>query len=133
MRNCCVLCFTEKWLTPMSLDMMLQPEGLSTRQCQKKEKYPIHDELFVVLGCCKVLSHASPHDLKLPVKCQQFLLLTEFSDVILTAIYIPPQADIKLALEELCCSINRHKTSYPITFPIIAEVFNLKYLSNYHQ
>ena len=46
-------------------------------------------------------SFCSPDLEFLTIKCRQFYLAREFSSVIVTAVYIPPQADTKTALKEL--------------------------------
>ncbi len=79
----------------------------------------------------------SPHLEHLSIICRPFYLPREFSAVIATAVYIPPQADTSLALsklhEELSGFINKH----PDAASIIAGDFNKanlrKVMPTFHQ
>ncbi len=79
----------------------------------------------------------SPHLEHLSIICRLFYLPREFSSIIVTDVYIPPQADTSLALsklhDELCGYINKH----PDAASIIAGDFNKanlkKVMPNFHQ
>jgi hypothetical protein len=47
------------------------------------------------------------------VSCRPFYLPREFSSIIITAVYIPPQANATLALNNLSGAINKQETSHP--------------------
>ncbi len=64
----------------------------------------------------------SPHLEHLSIICRPFYLPREFSSIIVTAVYIPPQADTGLALSKLhdvlCRYINKHPD---VTFIITGD------------
>ncbi|XP_051896234.1 gonadotropin-releasing hormone II receptor-like [Pristis pectinata] len=66
----------------------------------------------------------SPDLEHLAVKCRPFYLPRKFSSVILTAVYISPQTDIKPALEELSAVINKNEAAYLDACHIVAGDFN---------
>ncbi|KAF7641217.1 hypothetical protein LDENG_00288860, partial [Lucifuga dentata] len=73
----------------------------------------------------------------LTIKARPFYLPREFSSVLLTAVYIPPQADKSLALDELYNIVNRLENSHPEAAFIVLGDFNRanmkKVLPKYHQ
>ncbi len=66
-----------------------------------------------------------------------FYLPREFSAVIATAVYIPPQADTSLALSKLHEELSGYINKHPDTASIIAGDFNKanlrKFMPNFHQ
>ena len=58
------------------------------------------------------------------VKCRPFYLPREFTVVFLTAVYIPPQANAKLALASLHDAIHKLKNKHPDGVFLIAGEFN---------
>lgn len=52
------------------------------------------------------------------------IMAREFTSVVLTAVYVPPQANAKLAMEVLQCSINKQLTVHPDSVIIVAGDFN---------
>ena len=82
-----------------------------------------------------LVSHCSP-DIELITKLGPFFLPRDFSSVILTTVYIPPQADKSRALEVLYKTINGLENVHPEAVFIVAGDFNranLKVLSKYYQ
>eukprot|EP00061_Rhincodon_typus_P014304 g41245.t1 len=57
----------------------------------------------------------------LTVKCHRYYLLHEFPSAILTAVYIPPYAEVKSAFEEVYNSTNSLETEYPEALFIIHD------------
>jgi hypothetical protein len=55
---------------------------------------------------------------------QRYYLSREFSSVIVTAVYIPPQADTTTALKELQWTSCKLETTYPEAAFILAVDFN---------
>lgn len=144
-RSYCVLCFTETWLTPALLNCALQPEGFSLHRMDRTASSG-KDEgggvcfLINSTWCSDVVvlaTSCSPALEYLAVKCHPHHLLQEFTSVILTAVHIPLQADVKLALEELRAVVNSFETKYPRALCIIAGNFNqanlTSVLPNYNQ
>ena len=69
-------------------------------------------------------THCSP-DLELfTIKVRPFYLPPEFSCVIISAVYIPPQADKMCALEELYRVINGLENAHPKAASIVVGDFN---------
>ncbi|XP_072358730.1 uncharacterized protein [Scyliorhinus torazame] len=60
----------------------------------------------------------------LTVKCRPYYLPREFTSAIITAVYIPPQAEVRKALDELYTVINNYETEHPEALFIMAGDFN---------
>ncbi len=79
----------------------------------------------------------SPHLEHLSIICRPFYLPREFSAVIATAVYIPPQADTSLALSKLHEEISGYINKHPDAASIVAGDFkkaNLrKVMPTFHQ
>ena len=65
-------------------------------------------------------SFCSPDLEFLTTKCQPYYLPREFSSVIITAVYIPSQADTAAALKELHWTLYKLETIYPEDAFIVA-------------
>ncbi|XP_078255867.1 uncharacterized protein LOC144593736 isoform X2 [Rhinoraja longicauda] len=145
LRDYSLLCLTETWLTPASLNCTIQPEGFSLHRMDRTAstgKVNGGGVCFLINStwCSDVVvleTSCSPALEYLTVKCHPYYLLQEFTSVILIAVHIPPQADVKLALEGLHTVINSLETKYPKALLIIAGNFNqanlTSVLPNYNQ
>lgn len=69
-------------------------------------------------------SHCSPNAEFLIVKCRPFYLPRELASAIVTAVYIPLDANAKLALKELHAAISKQQTKHPEAAFIVAGDFN---------
>ena len=69
-------------------------------------------------------SFSSPDLEFLTIKCRPYYLQREFSSVIITAVYIPPEADTMTALKELHWTLCKLETTYPEAAFIVAGDFN---------
>ncbi len=78
----------------------------------------------------------SPHLEYLSIICRPFYLPREFTSIIVTAVYIPPQADTSLALSKLHDKLSGYNNKHPDPAFIIAGDFNKanlkKVLPNFH-
>ncbi len=78
----------------------------------------------------------SPHLEHLSIICRPFYLPREISLIIVTAVYIPPQADTSLALSKLHDVLSRYINKHPDAASIIAGYFNKanlrKVMPNFH-
>lgn len=73
----------------------------------------------------EVISRAcSPALEHLTIKCRPFYSPREFQSVLLTAVYIPPQAKAAVALEELYTTISGYEDKYPQAVSIAVGDFN---------
>lgn len=68
--------------------------------------------------------HCSPDLEFMSVKCRPFFLPRELTVVIVTAVYIPPQANINTALSLLLNTINHQQQAHPNGVHIVAGDFN---------
>ncbi len=79
----------------------------------------------------------SPHLEHLSIICRPFYLPREFSSIVVTAVYIPPQADTSLALSKLYDELSGYINKHPDVASIIAGDFNKanlkKVMPNFHQ
>ncbi len=66
----------------------------------------------------------SPHLEHLSIICRPFYLPREFSSIIVTAVYIPPQADTSMALSKLHDVFSGYINKHPDAAFIIAGDFN---------
>ncbi|XP_038632072.1 uncharacterized protein LOC119952411 isoform X1 [Scyliorhinus canicula] len=131
-RDSCVLCFTETWLTPASLDCAIQPDGFSIHRMDRMASSGKTEGGGVCLlinnsWCSDVATlatHCSPDLEYLIVKCCPDHLPQEFTSVIIMAVYIPPEAEVKNALDELSTAVNKNETEYTEAFFIMAGDFN---------
>ena len=71
-----------------------------------------------------IKTHCSPDLEYLAVKCRPSKLIREFCAIIIVAVYIPPRADAKLALEYLYCLVSRQMNAHLEAAVIVAEDFN---------
>jgi len=81
-------------------------------------------------SCSLILEH-------LTISCHPFYLPREFSTVIITAVYIPPQAYTDMALSALHDVLCRHQTQHPDVAVVVPGDFNRanlkKVMPNFHQ
>ena len=85
-----------------------------------------------------MLSHSCSPDLELlSIKCRTHYLTREFTSVIITAVYIPPQAGTEAALSDLCKDFNCSQTGNPDAAPIVTGDLNQanleKVMPDFHQ
>ena len=66
----------------------------------------------------------------LTIKYRPHYLPREFSSIIITALYIPPQADTSMALNEQYLTLCKLETTYPEAAFIVAGDFNRANLKN---
>ncbi|KAK0135194.1 RNA-directed DNA polymerase from mobile element jockey [Merluccius polli] len=131
-RDSCVAIVTETWLDEKTPDAAVE---LASRTVLRADQTADSDKrrggglaLYVHNSWCTDISimgtHCSPDLEYLAVKCRPFKLVREFCAVIITAVYIPPRANAKLALEELYRFISEQMNAYPEAAVIVAGDFN---------
>ncbi len=118
-RDCNILCLTETWLTPTACLVMINKKWCDPRNIS-------------ILSCS-----CSPHLEHLSIICRPFYLPREFSSIVVTSVYIPPQADTSLALSNLHDVLSGYINKHPDAAFIIAGDFNKanlkKVMPNFHQ
>ncbi len=148
-RDCNILCLSETWLSPSVLDtaVTVSPSdnfavlrmdrtaeagkikgGGVCFMINKNGATPgiLHSVAFLLASSGTSLHYLPP-----------FYLPREFSAVIATAVYIPPQADTSLALSKLHEELSGYINKHPDAASIIAGDFNKanlrKVMPNFHQ
>ncbi len=142
-RDCNILCLTETWLTPTVPDTAVMPSDnfsvLRMDRTAEAGKTKGGGVCFFInkIWCdprnISILSRScSPHLEHISIICRPFYLPREFTSILVSAVYIPPQADSSLALSKLH-DVNKH----PDAACIIAGDFNKanlkKVIPNFHQ
>ncbi len=147
-RDCNILCLTETWLTPMVPDTAVTPsDNFSVLRmdrtaeagknkgggvCFMINKKWCDPRNISILSCS-----CSPHLEHLSIICRPFYLPREFSSIVVTSVYIPPQADTSLALSNLHDVLSGYINKHPDAAFIIAGDFNKanlkKVMPNFHQ
>ncbi|KAI5620514.1 gastrula zinc finger protein XlCGF28.1-like [Silurus asotus] len=134
-RDCNLLCFTETWLNPAVPDHAIQPaEFFSVYRmdrtldsgksrgggvCLMVNKHWCDSASIVPLS-----RSCSPNLELLSIKCRPFYLPPEFSSVIVSAVYIPPQADTDTAVWDLHETLTLHQTQHRDAALIVVGEFN---------
>ncbi len=111
-RDCNIRCLTETWLTPSVPDTAVTPSDnfsvLRMDRTAEAGKTKGGGVCFMInkKWCdprsISILSFScSPHLEHLSIICRPFYLPREFSSIVITSVYIPPQADTSLAWAKL--------------------------------
>ncbi len=147
-RDCTILCLTETWLTSTVPDTAVTPsDNFSVLRMDRTAKAGKTKGggvcFFINKKWCdprniSILSRScSPHLEHLSIICRPFYLPREFSSIVVTAVYIPPQTDTSLALSKLHDELNGYINKHPDAACIIAGDFNKanlkKVIPNFHQ
>ncbi len=134
-RDCNILCSTETWLTPTVPDTAVMPSDnfsvLRMDRTAEAGKTKGDGVCFMInkKWCdprnISILSRSFlPHLEHLSIICCPFYLPREFSSIIVTAVYIPPQADTSLALSKLHDELSGYINKHPDAACIITGDFN---------
>ncbi len=134
-RDCNILCLTETWLTPTVPDTAVTPsDNFSvlrmdrTAEAGKTKGGGVC--FFINKKWCdprniSILSRScSPHLEHLSIICHPFYLPREFTSILVSAVYIPPQADTSVALSKLHDELSGYINKHPDAACIIAGDFN---------
>ncbi|KAI2660444.1 hypothetical protein H4Q32_008007 [Labeo rohita] len=131
-RDCNILCFTETWLTPTVPDRVVTPSDsflvFHMDRMAESNKTKGGGVCFMVTrkwcdarSVSTVSSGYSPHLEHLSIKCRPFYLPREFTSVITTVVYIPPDADTGIFLTELHDVLSAFQNKDPNTALIAIE------------
>ncbi len=134
-RDCNILCLTETWLTALVPDTAVTLSDKCsvlrmdrTAKASKikgggvcfmiNKKWCDHRNISILSRSC------SPHLEHLSIICLPFYLPCKIESIIVTAVYIPPQADTSLALSKLHDVLSGYINKHPDAAFIIAGDFN---------
>ena len=130
-RDCCVMIITENWLHPGCVSSTSGTHYPLLRQDSGKSRggglcVYVHNDWC---ASSKItVTHCSPDIEAVTVDCRPFYLPRELTVVIITAVYIPPDANISIALTYLHDSVNKQQPAHPDGVHIIAGDFNQAFL-----
>ncbi len=111
-RDCCVICLTETWMSAIVPDSAIELTGFSVHRSDRTKEltgksrgggvcFYINNSWCNERNIHSIKSFCSP-DLEFhTLLCRPFWLPREFTAIIITAVYIPPQANTDQALKEL--------------------------------
>ena len=131
-RECCVLIIPETWLHTQIPDATVQLAGCTLHRWDRNSDSGKNRGgglcIYVNEGWCNnstiLDKHCSPDLEFISVRCRPFFLPRELAAVVVTAVYIPPHANVNTALSLLHNAINNHQCAHPNGAHIIAGDFN---------
>ncbi len=134
-RDCNIICLTETWLTPSVPDTAVMPsDNFSVLWIDRTAEtgksngggvcFMINKKWCDPRNISSLSCSCSPYLEHLSIICRPFYLPREFSAVIVTAAYIPPQAGTGLALSNFTMCSAATLTKHPDAAFIIAGDFN---------
>ncbi len=147
-RDCNILCLTETWLTPTVPDTAVTPsDNFSVLRMDRTAEagktkgggvcFFINKKWCDPRNISILLRSCSPHLEHLSIICHPFYLPREFTSILVSAVYIPPQTDTSVALSKLHDELSGYINKHPDTACIIAGDFNKanfkKVIPNFHQ
>ncbi len=147
-RDCNILCLTETWLTPSVPDNAVTlSDNFSVLRMDRTAEagktkgggvcFMINKKWCDPRNISILLRSCSAHLEHLSIICRPFYLPREFTSIIITAVYIPPQADTSVALSTLHDELSGYINKHPDAASIIAGDFNKanlrKVMPNFHQ
>ncbi len=111
-RDCNIRCLTETWLTPSVPDTAVtQSDNFSVLRMDRTAEagktkgggvcFMINKKWCDPRSISILSFSCSPHLEHLSIICRPFYLPREFSSIVITTVYIPPQADTSLAWAKL--------------------------------
>ncbi len=134
-RDCCVICLTETWMSAMVPDSAIELTGFSVHRSDRAKEltgksrgggvcFYINNLWCDERNIHSIKSFCSP-DLEFhTLLCRPFWLPREFTAILITAVYIPPQANTDQALKELYRNISEQETTHPDAAFVITGDFN---------
>lgn len=127
-----MIIITESWLHPGIPDTAVELAGRSLHRSDRTEDSGKSRGgglcIYVNKDWCTnstvIDKHCSPDLELLAVKCRPFYLPREFSVAVVTAVYIPPDANANLGLGHVLAAIDKQQNNYPEGIFIVAGDFN---------
>ncbi len=134
-RDCCVICLTETWMSAIVPDSAIELTGFSVHRSDRTKEltgksrgggvcFYINNSWCDERNIHSIKSFCSP-DLEFhTLLCRPFWLPREFTAIIIMAVYIPPQANTDQALKELYRNISEQETAHPDAAFVVTGDFN---------
>ncbi len=134
-RDCCVICLTETWMYAMVPNSAIELTGFSVHRSDRIKEltgksrgggvcFYINNSWCDERNLHSIKSFCSP-DLEFhTLLYRPFWLPREITAIIITAVYIPPQANTDQALKELYGNISEQETAYPDAAFVVTGDFN---------
>ncbi len=134
-RDCCVICLTETWMSAIVPESAIELTGFSVHRSDRTKEltgknrgggvcFYINNSWCNERNIHSIKSFCSP-DLEFhTLLCRPFWLPREFTAIIITAVYIPPQANTDQALKELYRNISEQETAHPDAAFVVTGDFN---------
>ncbi len=133
--DCCIICLTETWMSAMVPESAIELTGFSVHRSDRTKEltgksrgggvcfynnnsWCDERNLHSIKSFCS--SDLEFHTLL----CRPFWLLREFTAIIVTTVYIPPQANTDQALKELYRNISEQETAHPDAAFVVTGDFN---------
>ncbi|XP_047656443.1 uncharacterized protein LOC113651616 isoform X1 [Tachysurus fulvidraco] len=134
-RDCCIICLTETWMSAEVPDSAIELTGFSVHRSDRTKELTGKSRgggvcFFINNSWCdernlhSIKSFCSPDLEFLMLLCRLFWLPRDITAVIITAVYIPPQANTDQALKELYGYISEQETAHPDAAFIVTGDFN---------
>ncbi len=125
-RECCVICLTETWMSAMVPDSAIELMGFSVHRSDRTKELTGKSRgggvcFYINNSWCDERNLHSIKSIKSMLLCRPFWLPREFTAIIITAVYIPPQANTD---QELYGNISEQETAYPDAAFVITGDFN---------
>ncbi len=134
-RDCCIIRLTETWMSAMVPDSAIELMGFSVHHSDRTKEltgksrgggvcFYINNLWCDERNLHSIKSFCSP-DLEFNMLlCRPFWLPRDFTAIIITAVYIPPQANTDRAHEELYGNISEQETVHPDAAFVVTGDFN---------
>ena len=131
-RECCLLIVSESWLRPHIPDATVELAG---RTIHRHDRTRASGKaiggglcVYVLQNWCSdsrvIDTYCSPDLEAMSVQCRPFYLPREITAAIITAVYIPPDANVSMALGQLQLMVAEQQRAQPDGIHIIAGDFN---------
>ena len=131
-QDCCVMVITETWLTPTIPAEAIKLAGRIAHRADRTSESGksrggglcVYTNTNWCTNAVTTDTYCSPDVEYLSVRCRPFYLPREFTVIIITAVYIPPDANTKTALDSLLTAISTQQRDHPDGVYVIAGDFN---------
>lgn len=131
MRDSCIMIVTATWLRPEVPDKAIMLAGRTAHRADRTSDSGKSRGGLVICSnnrwCTNATvteTHCSPNVEFITLKCRPFYLAWEHTVVIVTAVYIPPNANANIALKTLLAAVSKQQSAHPDGIFIVAGDFN---------